>query len=188
METKQLESAPVQEREREMIHVYKGVTPKLHPSVFTVPSAEIIGDVAIEEDSSVWYNTVIRGDVNSIRIGKRTNIQDGCLLHVRHEKYPLIIGSNVTMGHGAIAHACTINDYCLIGMGAIILDNAKINSYTLIAAGAVVLNNARFPEGVLVAGMPAKIMRDLSAEERVILEQSAQNYVDYVKTYREATV
>jgi len=169
-----------------MIHPYRGIVPKLHPTVYIVDSAEIIGDVDIGKDSSVWYNAVIRGDVNYIRIGERTNIQDGCLLHVRHEKYPLIIGSNVTMGHGAIAHACTINDYCLIGMGAIVLDNAKINSYTLVAAGAIVLNDAIIPEGVLVAGVPAKVMRRLTDQERTMLEESAQNYVDYVKTYKKS--
>ena len=150
-------------------------------------SAEIIGDVVVGKDSSIWYNAVIRGDVNYIRIGERTNIQDGCLLHVRYKKYPLLIGSNITVGHGAILHACTIKDYCLIGMGAIILDNAQINSYTLIAAGTVVLNNTVIPEGVLVAGVPGKVMRDLSAAERTMIEESAQNYVDYVRTYQETT-
>lgn len=169
-----------------MLHSYRGIAPALHPSVFVVDSAEIIGDVSIGEDSSVWYHAVIRGDVNSIRIGARTNIQDGCLLHVRHKQYPLLIGSNVTLGHGAIVHACTINDVCLIGMGAIVLDNATINPYTLVAAGAVVLNNAEFPEGVLLAGVPARVVRKLNPAERTMLEQSAQNYIDYVKTYREA--
>ncbi|HZY10765.1 MAG TPA: gamma carbonic anhydrase family protein [Bacteroidota bacterium] len=167
-----------------MIHSYRGVTPKIDPSVYLVDSAEIIGDVVIEKDSSVWYNAVIRGDINYIRIGERTNVQDGCLLHVRHKKYPLIIGNNVTIGHGAILHACTIYDYCLIGMGAIILDNAKINSYTLVAAGTVVLNDTVIPEGVLVAGVPSKVVRNLSGQERSMIEESAQNYLDYVKTYR----
>src|SRR5258707_10436338 len=153
-----------------MIHPFRGVMPRVHPSVFAVGSAEIIGDVVIGEDSSVWYNAVIRGDVNYVRIGGRTNIQDGCLLHVQHQKYPLVIGSNVTMGHGAIAHACTIEDYCLIGMGSIVLDNAKLNPYPLVAAGAVVLNNAVVPEGVLVAGVPAKVVRSLTAAERTMLE------------------
>ena len=168
-----------------MIHSYRGVTPTIHPTVFMVDSAEIIGDVVIGQDSSVWYNAVLRGDVNYIRIGERTNVQDGCLLHVRHEKFPLLVGSNVTVGHGAILHACTIKDYCLIGMGAIILDNAQINSYTLIAAGAVVLNDTVIPEGVLVAGIPGKIIRELTSEEQTMLEASAQNYVEYIKTYRE---
>ena len=170
-----------------MIHSYRGITPNVDPSVFMVESAEIIGDVVIGKDSSVWYNAVIRGDVNYIRIGERTNIQDGCLLHVRHKKYPLLVGSNVTVGHGAILHACTIRDYCLVGMGAIILDNAQINAYTLVAAGTVVLNDSVIPEGVLVAGVPGKIVRELSTAERKMLEESAQNYVEYVRTYRETT-
>lgn len=171
-----------------MIHSYGGKTPVLHPSVFLVDSAEIIGDVAIGIDSSVWYNAVIRGDVNYIRIGERTNVQDGCLLHVRHKTNPLVIGSSVTLGHGAIVHGCSIHDYCLIGMGAIVLDNAEINPYTLVAAGAVVRNDTVIPGGVLVAGIPAKIIRDLSAQERSMLEESAQHYVEYVKTYREQKI
>jgi carbonic anhydrase/acetyltransferase-like protein (isoleucine patch superfamily) len=168
-----------------MIHSYRGVTPNVHSSVFVVASAQIIGDVVIGKDSSVWYNAVIRGDVNSIRIGERTNVQDCCVLHVRHKEFPLLIGSNVTLGHGAIVHACTIHDYCLIGMGAIILDNAIINSYTLVAAGAVVLSGMNVPEGVLVAGVPAKVVRPLTVQERRMLEESAANYVEYATTYRE---
>ena len=170
-----------------MIHPYRNMVPTIHPSVYLVDSAEIIGDVAIGADSSVWYNAVIRGDVNYIRIGERTNIQDGCLLHVRHEKYPLIVGSNVTVGHGAILHGCTIKDYSLIGMGAVVLDNAEINSYTLIAAGAVVRNDAIIPEGVLVAGVPGKVLRKLTVDERTMIKQSAQNYIDYTKSYRESS-
>ena len=167
-----------------MIHTYRGIVPTIHPTVFLVDSAEIIGDVHIGKESSVWYNAVVRGDVNSIRIGERTNIQDGCLLHVRHRTSPLIIGSNVTLGHGAIVHGCTIHDTCLIGMGAIILDNAIINSYTLVAAGAVVRNDSEIPEGVLVAGVPARVVRPLTGGERTMIEESALHYVEYVKTYR----
>ena len=109
---------------------YAGVTPKLHPSVFIAEGAHIIGDVEIEKDSSVWFNAVVRGDVNYIRIGERTNIQDASVLHVTHERYPLIIGSNVTVGHGAVVHAATVHDFSLIGMGAIILDNARVGPYS----------------------------------------------------------
>ncbi len=168
-----------------MIHSYRGKSPQIDPTVFLVGSAEIIGDVVIGRNSSVWYHAVIRGDVNVVRIGERTNVQDGCLLHVRHRQYPLIIGSNVTLGHGAILHACAVGDFSLIGMGAIVLDNARINPYTLVAAGAVVLNNVEFPGGVLVGGVPAKVIRDLKPDERTMLEQSAQNYVDYVASYKE---
>ena len=169
-----------------MIHAFRGILPRLHDSVFTVQSAEIIGDVEIGADSSVWYNAVIRGDVNYIRIGERTNVQDGCLLHVRNGKFPLLIGSNVTLGHGVIAHACTIEDFCLIGMGAVVLDNARISAHSLVAAGAVVKNNETIPSGVLVAGVPAKVVRPLTGEERESLEQSAENYVQYVQMYRQS--
>lgn len=169
-----------------MIHTYRGTTPVIHPSAFVVESAQIIGDVTIGADSSVWFNAVIRGDVNYIRIGSRTNIQDGCLLHVTHRRYSLTLGSNITLGHGAIVHGCTIEDTCLIGMGAIVLDNARINSYTLVAAGAVVREGEVLPEGVLVAGVPARVVRVLTIEERTMLERSAQNYVEYVKGYKDS--
>jgi carbonic anhydrase/acetyltransferase-like protein (isoleucine patch superfamily) len=168
-----------------MIIAYKGITPKLHPSVFVAEGAQIIGDVEIGRDSSVWFNTVIRGDVHYIRIGEGSNIQDNSVLHVTHEKYPLVIGSNVTIGHGAIVHAATIKDNCLIGMGAIVLDNATVGPNVLIAAGSLVLENFEVPEGALVAGVPARVKRMLTAEERRQIVQSAQNYVDYVKMYRE---
>lgn len=166
-----------------MIHAYRGITPNIDPSAFVVESAQIIGDVVIGKECSVWFNAVIRGDVNYIRIGDRTNIQDGCLLHVRHEKYPLIVGSDVTVGHGAILHACVIHDYCLIGMGAIVLDNAQIGHHTLVAAGSLVREYAVIPEGVLIAGVPAKVIRPLKDEEKQMLEQSAKNYLEYVKSY-----
>jgi len=168
-----------------MIHSFCGKLPEIHPTVYLVNSAEIIGDVVIGRDSSVWFNTVIRGDVNYIRIGERTNIQDGSVLHVRHETFPLIIGSDVTVGHSAVLHACTIEDKCLIGMGAIVLDNAHIGPYTLIAAGALVKTDMHIAGGVLVAGVPGKIIRDLTADERSMIDESAQNYLGYVQQYRQ---
>ena len=167
-----------------MIHPYRGVRPALHASVYAAESAEIIGDVEIGADSSIWFHTVVRGDVNTIRIGERTNIQDGCVLHVRGETGPLVIGSDVTVGHGAIVHACLVGSHCLVGMGAIILDNAEINPYTLVAAGAVVREGARFPGGVLVAGVPAKIVRELTPDERTMIDESARSYVAYARTYK----
>ncbi len=166
------------------IITYKGITPKLHPSVFIAEGSQIIGDVEIGKDSSVWFNTVIRGDVHYIRIGERTNIQDNSVVHVTSKKYPTHIGSNVTVGHNAVIHACTIYDYCLIGMGAVILDDAKVGPFALVAAGAVVTMGSVIPEGTLVAGIPAKVIRKLTEEEIQSLKQSAQNYVDYVATYR----
>ena len=163
---------------------YKNIVPRLHPSVFVAEGAWIIGDVEIGKDSSVWFNTVIRGAVNYIRIGERTNIQDNSVIHVTHQKYPTTIGSNVTIGHNAVVHACTIYDYCLIGMGAVVLDDAKVGPYSLVAAGAVVTMQMVVPEGVLVAGIPARVVRELTPVEKESLVQSAQNYVDYVSTYR----
>lgn len=167
-----------------MIHPYRGIVPTIDPTVFLVPSAEIIGDVVIGKHSSVWYNAVVRGDVNYIRIGERTNIQDGCILHVRHETYPCIVGSGITVGHGAILHACTIEDNSLIGMGAIVLDNATIRPFTLVAAGAVVREGASFPPGVLVAGVPARVVRLITEQERSMILDSAENYLGYVRNFR----
>ena len=187
MDETRLDSAAVHRGEKPVIHSFKGMSPKIHPSVFLVDSAEVIGDVAIERDCSVWFNAVVRGDVNSVRIGERTNIQDGCVLHVHHMNGALTIGSGVTVGHGAIVHGCTIGDHVLIGMGAIILDNARINPYTLVAAGAVVRNEKEFPDGVLVAGVPAKVVRELTPAERTMIDDSARNYIEYAKSYRLAT-
>ena len=166
------------------IVTYKGITPKIDPTVFLADGVHIIGDVEIGKDSSIWYNTVIRGDVNYIRIGERTNIQDNTVVHVTSKKFPTHIGSNVTIGHSAVIHACTINDYSLIGMGAVILDDAKVGKFSLIAAGAVVTMGMVIPEGTLAAGVPAKAIRSLTEDERKFLIQSAQNYVDYVASYR----
>jgi carbonic anhydrase/acetyltransferase-like protein (isoleucine patch superfamily) len=171
-------------KEGSVILPFQGVYPKIHESVFLAEGAQIIGDVEIGRESSVWFNAVIRGDVHYIRIGERTNIQDNCTLHVTHQKYPLIIGSDVTIGHGAIVHGATVEDYCLIGMGARILDNAKIHHHSLIAAGALVLEHFEVPEGTLVAGVPARVKRELTDEERKQIEQSAKNYLLYVKQYR----
>ncbi len=168
-----------------MIIPYRGISPKLHASVFVAEGAQVIGDVEIGRDSSVWFNAVIRGDVHYIRIGERTNIQDNAVLHVTHETYPLVIGSEVTVGHGAILHAARINDRCLIGMGATILDDATVGPYALVAAGSLVQEHFVVPEGALVAGVPARVKRMLTEEERKQIGQSAQNYVDYVKSYRE---
>ena len=166
------------------IITYKGITPTIDPSVFIADGVHIIGDVEIGKDSSVWYNTVIRGDVNFIRIGERTNIQDNTVVHVTNKKFPTHIGSNVTIGHSAVIHACTINDYSLIGMGAVVLDDANVGPFALVAAGAVVTMGMVIPEGTLAAGVPAKIIRTLTDDERKFLIKSAQNYIDYVATYR----
>lgn len=169
-----------------MIYQFQGKYPEIHPSVFVAAGAQIIGDVVIGKDSNIWFNAVLRGDVNSIRIGEGTNIQDGCVLHVTNGNSPLIIGSNVTVGHGATLHSCVVLDCSLIGMGAIVLDNARVGSYTLVAAGALVREGMEIPEGVLVAGVPAKIIRELTAEERQRLAESALGYVEHARLYHTA--
>jgi carbonic anhydrase/acetyltransferase-like protein (isoleucine patch superfamily) len=166
------------------IITYKGITPVIDPTVFIADGVFIIGDVEIGKDSSVWYNTVIRGDVNYIRIGERTNIQDNTVVHVTNKKFPTHIGSNVTIGHSAVIHACTINDYSLIGIGTVVLDDARVGPFALVAAGAVITMGMVIPEGTLAAGVPAKIIRTLTEDERKFLMKSAQNYIDYVATYR----
>ena len=162
---------------------YKGIYPKLHQSVFIVESAIIIGDVEIGEYSSVWFNAVIRGDVNYIRIGYRTNIQDLCMLHVTKDTRPLILGNEITVGHSVTLHGCTIKDRCLIGMGATILDGAVVGEDCIIGAGALVTEGSVIPPGTLAIGFPAKPRRDLTDAEKARIKQSAQNYIDYAQTY-----
>lgn len=177
---------PTQIREQQII-TYQGITPRLHSSVFVADGARIVGDVELGKDCSVWFNAVIRGDVNSIRIGEKVNVQDLCMLHVTHKKYALTIGSEVTIGHNAIVHGCTIKNKVLIGMGATVLDAAVIGQNSFIAAGAVVREGMEIPEGVLVAGVPARIVRELNNTEIAQIEKSANNYMNYVRTYKEGT-
>lgn len=166
-----------------IIKPYKGVHPKIHPTVFIVESAVIIGDVEIGEYSSVWFNAVIRGDVNYIRIGDRTNVQDLCMLHVTKGTHPLVLGNDITVGHSVTLHGCTLKDRCLIGMGATVLDGAVIGEDCIIGAGALVTKGAVIPPGTLAVGMPARPKRDLTDAEKARIKQSAQNYIDYAKTY-----
>jgi carbonic anhydrase/acetyltransferase-like protein (isoleucine patch superfamily) len=185
LETCRLDASKVRGDTLSSVIAYRGKKPKLHETVFIAEGARIIGDVEIGKESSIWFNTVVRGDVHSIRIGERTNIQDNCVLHVTHETFALQIGSDVTVGHGAVLHGCTIHDCCLVGMGAIVLDNAKVKTRSFVAVGALVPENFEVPEGMLVAGVPARVKRPLTGDEVRMLEQSAQNYLTYVKTYRE---
>lgn len=163
---------------------YKGKSPLIDESVFIADGAVIIGDVIIGKDSNIWFNSVIRGDVNYIKIGERTNIQDGCILHVTTVKYPLIIGDDVTVGHGAILHGAVIHSKCLIGMGAIVLDGAEVNPYSLVAAGSLVRQGFVVPEGTLVAGVPARVVRELTEDEKRMIEMSAIHYVELSKEYK----
>jgi carbonic anhydrase/acetyltransferase-like protein (isoleucine patch superfamily) len=167
-----------------MIDSFLSKTPKIHPSVFVAPGTKIVGDVEVGEDSSIWFNAVLRGDVNFIRVGRRTNIQDGAIVHVTFKKHSTVIGHDVTVGHGAILHGCTVKDHVLIGMGAKVLDGAIVGRHSLVAAGAVVKEGFEVPEKTLVAGVPAKPIRTLTAEEINDIEQSAQRYIQYADTYR----
>ena len=158
---------------------YVDAFPKLADNVFVASGAKIIGDVEIGDQSSVWYNTVIRGDVHYIKIGSMTNIQDNSMLHVTNGRFPLNIGSKVTIGHSVTLHGCTLNDLCLIGMGAIILDGAIVESNSLVAAGTVIKPGFVVPSGKLVAGVPGRVVRDLRDEEINDIDASALRYVDY---------
>lgn len=166
-----------------MIFSYKDQNPKFVNSVFIAHNATVIGDVKIGKDSSIWFNVVVRGDVNEISIGERTNIQDGSVLHVTFEKWPLYVGNHVTVGHGAILHGCTIEDHCLIGIGARVLDGAHIGNYCLVAAGALVREGDKVPNHSLVAGVPAIVKRSLTSEEIELIKRSSERYVDYKNTY-----
>jgi len=168
-----------------MLLDYKGKLPKLGERVFIAEGAKIIGDVEIGDHSSVWFNTVIRGDVHYIRIGKHTNIQDLSILHVMKDQYPLILHDYVTVGHGVMLHGCEIASHCLIGMRATILNNAKIGAHSIVAAGAVVTERAEMPERSLIMGMPAKVKRALTDDEVAHIDQYAQRYYQYKETYLE---
>ncbi len=166
-----------------LIRDYRGIYPQVSPSVFLAENAVVIGDVHIGEDSSVWYGVVIRGDVNYIRIGKRTNIQDNSVIHVTHDTHPTVIGDEVTVGHRVILHGCNIGNRVLIGMGAVVMDGVRISDYVLVGAGALITPNKEIPSGTLVAGVPAKVVRDLKPEEIRLIEESALNYVNYKNIY-----
>ena len=163
---------------------YSGKHPKIHESVFLADGVRIIGDVLICENASVWFNAVIRGDVCPIRIGERTNVQDNVTLHVTHDTGPLDIGANVTIGHGAVLHACTVKDNVLIGMGAVLLDNCVVESWSIVAAGSLVRQGFRVPSGMMVAGVPARVIRPVTEDEHANIAVSAENYMRYVAGYR----
>ena len=173
-----------------MILLHREINPVIPDSCFVAPSADIIGDVVLGEESSVWFQVVIRGDVNTIRIGARTNIQDGAILHVTRDKKPmkgapLVIGDDVTIGHRVTLHGCTLKNRILVGMGATILDGAVIEDDSIVAAGALVTKDKVFPPRSLIQGAPAKVVRELTGEEVAMLKASAANYVGDTKIYNE---
>ncbi len=168
-----------------VVLAFAGKSPKIHPTVFLADGVAITGDTEIGAYSSFWFNAVARGDVHYIRVGERTNIQDNSTLHVTTKTHPLIVGSEVTVGHRAVLHGCTVHDRVLIGMGSIVMDGAVVHSYSLVAAGALVPPGMVVPEGMLVAGVPAKIIRPLKDSEREGILFSMQHYCDIVKGYTE---
>ena len=159
------------------LHPYNGVRPRLGQRVFLAPGAHVAGDVEVGDDVSFWFHTVARGDVNSIRIGARTNVQDGSVLHVTHERHALALGAGVVVGHQAVLHGCTVEDGALIGIGARVLDGAVVEAGAQVGAGAVVAPGARVPAGHLALGVPARVARPLSDEERRAIGDIAERYV-----------
>jgi carbonic anhydrase/acetyltransferase-like protein (isoleucine patch superfamily) len=166
------------------IRSYRGNHPQIAATAYIDPAAVIIGDVVIGEDSSVWPCTVIRGDVHHIRIGARTNIQDGCVLHVMRDEHALVLGDDVTIGHSVTLHGCTIESRCLIGMGAVILNGVTVGTGSIVAAGALVLEGTKIPAGSLVVGHPAKVRRQLTGIDQASIDAYAQRYVEYKNVYR----
>lgn len=167
------------------IITHRGITPTIHESAFICDGVKIIGDVHIGKDASIWYNTVIRGDVNYIRIGDRTNIQDMVMIHVTNKKWPTILKNDVSIAHSATIHGAILNEFCLIGIGAMVLDGSEVGSNSLVAAGCVVREGFKVPEGVLIAGVPGKIIRDLKPEEIERVRSTPSNYMRYVDIYRQ---
>ena len=166
-----------------MIKSYEGIEPKIDESAFIAESADIIGKVNIEKNANIWYTTALRADDNYISVGENTNIQDGSVVHIS-EGHPTIIGKNVTIGHKSIIHGCEIGDNTLIGMGSIVLDGAKVGEFTLLGAGSLVPPGKEIPSGVLAMGSPAKVIRELSQEEKENLTKSAFKYVNLANNHK----
>lgn len=166
-----------------MLRQYKGVTPRVHASAYVDDSAQVIGDVEIGAESSVWMNAVVRGDVHRIRIGSRSNIQDATVVHVMNGTHPTTIGDDVTIGHAAVVHGCTISDRVLIGMGAILLNGAKVGEDSIIAAGTLVTEETDLPPRSLIMGSPGKVKRPLTDGEVASIRQYSERYVEYRLDY-----
>jgi len=169
-----------------MLRAYRDVSPRVHPSAYVDASAQIIGDVEIGDASSVWMNVIVRGDVHWIRIGARTNLQDGTIVHVMRDTHPTLVGDEVTVGHAAVLHGCTIEDRCLIGMGAILLNGVYVEREAIIAAGTLVPEGARIPSRSLVMGRPGRVRRPLTDAEVSSIREYADRYVGYRLEYMES--
>ena len=168
-----------------MIKSFNGVAPKIHKSVFIAESAVVIGDVEIGEDSSVWYGSILRADVNYIRVGRRTNIQDGSIIHVSSKTHPTVLEDEITLGHRVTLHGCYIETGCLIGIGAIILDGVRIGRNSLVAAGSLVTPNTKISPRSLVMGSPARVKRELTDDEIYKQAHFWQNYTDLLRIYKQ---
>ena len=166
-----------------MIRSFQGIKPTIPSSCFIEETGILIGDVVLGENCSVWFHAVIRGDVNCIRLGSRTNVQDLCTLHVTHDTHPLIIGDEVTIGHSVVLHGCTIKDRVLIGMGTIVMDGAVIGEDSVVGAGALITEGTIVPPKSLVLGSPAKVKRPVTDQELKWIKESADNYVTYANQY-----
>lgn len=168
-----------------MIRPFRGVHPQIHDSAFVEESAQVIGDVHVGEESSIWFNVVVRGDIHHIRVGNRTNVQDNSVIHVRNGTHPTILEDEVTVGHSVTLHGCYVEHGSLIGIGSIVLDDARVGAQSLVAAGSLVSPGTIIPPRSLVMGMPAKVKRPLTEEEVAGLNAYWQNYVEYTKKYRD---
>ncbi len=166
-----------------MIRAFRGKTPQIAPSAYVDPSAQVIGDVVVGEKSSVWPNATLRGDVHSLRIGSHTNIQDGSVLHADFPDFPLTLGDRVTVGHLVMLHGCTVEDDALIGIGAVVLNGARIGRGSVIAAGALIPEGMEVPPYSMVMGMPGKIRREITPEERERFKVNAEHYVELCEEY-----
>jgi carbonic anhydrase/acetyltransferase-like protein (isoleucine patch superfamily) len=168
-----------------LIRPYGGKAPRLHATVFAAESSVVVGDVEIGEASSLWFGTILRGDVNSITVGARTNLQDMTVVHVTSRTHPTVVGDDVTVGHRAVLHGCTVKDRCLVGIGAIVMDGAVVGPEAMVGAGALVPPGMVVPPRTLAIGSPAKVKRELTPEEIAFLAQSARNYARYAEQYRQ---
>lgn len=166
-----------------MIKRYLDLTPRIHETSWVAPSADVLGDVELGADSSVWFGSVVRGDVFHVRVGQRTNIQDQTVIHVTHDRYPTLLGDDVTIGHRVVLHGCTVGNGALVGIGAIVLDQAEIGEGSLVGAMSLVTPGTKVPPGVVVMGQPARVVREVSDKERAWMQESAANYVGYARNY-----
>jgi len=160
-----------------MIKAFEGNMPVIDETAFIAEGTQIVGKIVIKQNASIWYNSVVRGDVNTITIGENSNIQDGCAVHCDSD-FPTVIGDNVTVGHNVIIHGCSIDEFCIIGMGSTLLDGVKIGKNSIVGANSLVTQNKVFPEGVLIIGSPAKVLRELTAEEIEGIRISVKGYVE----------